>query len=102
RRYQQEERLQRPQVLGALVRRIIDMRQNDVGIGLRHAANWLQDRLASASIAETTRQVYALVRANYPAELAVRMTLKPLQLPSALQRVAVPPLAFIANSAILR
>jgi len=101
-RYREQERLRRPQILAALVRRIADMRHNDAGVGLRHAATWFAGRVAPASTAQTRRRLFELVRVNYPAQLAVRMALKPLQLPPGLLHRAIPPLAAIARSAILR
>ncbi|HTT13379.1 MAG TPA: ferritin-like domain-containing protein [Burkholderiaceae bacterium] len=101
-RYREQERLTRPQVLAALARRIVDIRQNDAGIGLRHAATLLRDRRAPASSAQSTRRVYELVRTNFPVELAVRMTLKPLRLPPRVQHHLARPLAAIARHAVLR
>jgi hypothetical protein len=101
-RYRETERLHWPQVLAALVRRVLDMRRNDAGIGLRHAARWFEERIAPASTAEVTQRVYQLVRVHFPAQLAVRMALKPLRLAPAAQRGAEWPLVAIARHLILR
>lgn len=86
-RYRGRERPGRLRVLAALARRMLDVRRNDAGIALRHVTALRGHRGVEAeSVGRLTQQIYRLMRPGYPVELAVRMALKPLQLPRTLQR----------------
>jgi hypothetical protein len=101
-KYRERESLGRPQVLAALWRRVAELRQSDADIALRHAAAWLyRERTATPTFEATSKQVYALMSAEYPMDLAVRMALKPLQLNNRLQRWAERPLAAVARRVLL-
>lgn len=102
-RYQQQESLRRPKVLATLWRRVAELRQSDADIALRHAVHWrFQGREQAPSLVDINRQVYELMRAEYPIDLAVRMALKPLQLNARLQRWAERPLAAMARRMLLK
>lgn len=102
-KYREQERLHRLQVLAALFRRVMDIRQNDAGIALRHVARWrLRGHGSPEAIARLIREVFGAMRVNFPVEFAVRLALKPLQLPPGIQRRAQRPLAALTRLAVLR
>ena len=101
-RYQRTERLGRRHVLAAIIRRALELRREDTSIAARHVAAWRQrsqplgvSNDALASNKELIRQAYRVVSKHLPMELAVRMTIKPLQLSPALQRFVMWPLALL-------
>lgn len=101
-RYQQAEALHRPGVLAALWRRVAELRASDADVALRHAAAWRwREGTQRPSDAQVHRRVYALMARSYPVDLAVRMALKPLRLPPAMQRWTERPMAALVRQAIL-
>lgn len=102
-RYRQQEKLHRSHVLAALWRRVLELRQSDADIALRHAAAWrFRGREQAPPYDAIRKQVYKLMSAQYPMEMAVRMALKPLRLSAWLQRWAERPMAAVARWALLR
>ncbi|MHB8181233.1 ferritin-like domain-containing protein [Acidithiobacillus sp.] len=100
--YQQQENLHRLQVIAVLWHRVAELRQSDADIALRHAVAWrFRDSKQPPTFDAMSKQVYALIRPEYPMQLAVRMALKPLQLNASLQRRAERPLAAIARLLLL-
>jgi len=99
-KYQRTERLGRRQVLAALVRRAVELRNEDAAIALRHVAAWrrrtrLDDGAAAGvpSDRELKHQAYGVVSRHLPMDLAVRMAIKPLRLSPGVQRWLARPLA---------
>jgi hypothetical protein len=99
-KYQRAEKLGRHQVLGALVRRAVELRSEDAAIALRHVAAWRRrSRLDDGAIGappsdrELKHQAYGVVSRHLPMDLAVRMAIKPLRLSPGVQRWLVKPLA---------
>lgn len=79
--YRQREDTRRGQVLSTVLHRIAELRHSDIEIGLRHAAHWrFEGSRTPASIAASTREMFSLMRASFPIDLAVRMAIQPLQL----------------------
>ncbi len=101
-RYQGLENTQRRQVIAALWRRVNELRQSDATIALRHAAAWrFRGRQDAPTAAVINKRVYALMGAEYPVGLAVRMTLKPLRLGGRMQRWVERPLAAMVRQVLL-
>jgi len=99
-KYRRTEHLGRRHVLAALVRRAVELRNEDAAIALRHVATWRRrSRLDDGapgdvpSDSELKHQAYGVVSRHLPMDLAVRMALKPLQLSPGLQRWIAKPLA---------
>ncbi|ALX43667.1 MULTISPECIES: ferritin-like domain-containing protein [Burkholderia] len=74
-------------VLGALTRRVLEIKSEDSEIALRHVfAIRYPDRVGdSAYCRERTARVNALVRRYLSADMCVKMLLKPLDLPAKIQ-----------------
>jgi len=99
-RYREQEQLHRSQVMATIWRRVVELRQSDADVALRHAAAWYfrEDQQAAA---QSVRQVFARMATQYPIELGVRMALKPLLLPAQIQRWVERPLAAVARWQLL-
>ena len=99
-KYREAEHLGRRHVLAALVRRALELRNEDAAIALRHVAAWrrrsrLEDG-ATADVPSDTalrHQAYGVVSRHLPMDLAVRMAIKPLRLGPGMQRWLAKPLA---------
>lgn len=101
-KYREREALGRPKVMAALWRRVAELRQSDTDIALRHAAAWyFRGREKPPTFNAVSQQVYTLMSAQYPVDLAVRMALKPLLLGGRMQRWAERPLAAVARRVLL-
>ncbi|CAJ4396091.1 Uncharacterised protein [Burkholderia pseudomallei] len=74
-------------VLGALTRRVLEIKNEDSEIALRHvfAVRYPERADDSAYCRERTARVNALVRRNLSADMCVKMLLKPLELPAKIQ-----------------
>jgi len=85
--YNQTAKHGRMAVLGALVRRLKEIRNEDSEIALRHvfAERYPGEAGDTAFIRERIARVNALVKRNLSAETCVKMLLKPLELPARLQ-----------------
>ncbi|POR48542.1 fatty acid desaturase [Paraburkholderia eburnea] len=86
-KYNQVEGHGRLAVLGALMRRVMEIKNEDSEIALRHVfAIRYPDRVKdSAYNRELTARVNKLVRHNLSADMCVKMLLKPLDLPARIQ-----------------
>jgi len=92
-KYRKQENLNRPRVPASLLRRAVEPRRSDAEIGLHHAGIVrVRGRTPPGSVSDAIKQPFALMGAEYPVELAVRMALEPLQLNARLQRWAERPL----------
>ncbi|MGB4466773.1 MAG: ferritin-like domain-containing protein [Azovibrio sp.] len=101
-KYKEQEHLHRPHVFATLWRRVAELRKSDADIALRHAAAWrFQGEDEAPAYAAIQKQVYDLMRAQYPTDLAVRMALKPLQLNARLQRWTERPIAALVQRVFL-
>jgi hypothetical protein len=85
--YNQTEKNGRFAVFGAVMRRLMEIRNEDSEIALRHvfAQRYPGDVGNTAYIRERTARVNALVKRNLSAEICVKMLLKPLDLPPRIQ-----------------
>lgn len=102
-KYNDIEHKNRAAVLGALSRRLREILQSDAECGLwhpfhaQHARASRNGREFRRAVARTT----ALVRRYYPMPMAIKMFLKPLALPPALNRLSYAPVK-LAQRLILR
>ncbi len=91
-KYQQQENPNRPRVLASLLHRAAEFRRSDVETGLHHAGIVrVRGRMPSASASDAIKQPFALIGAEYPVELVVRMALEPSRFNVRLQRWAERP-----------
>ena len=103
RRYREHERLPRRQVLAAIVRRVREVKSEDSDIALRHVFNvrYPRQRDDTAAFHRVSRHAQALLRRHIPAQMTVKMLLKPLELPARLQTTLQRPLAYLAEHLFL-
>jgi hypothetical protein len=91
-------------VLGALLRRVMEIKNEDSEIALRHvfAIRYPDRRDDSAYNRNLSARVNTLVRRNLSADLCVKMLLKPLDLPARIQPGIHYPLAKITQHVFFR
>lgn len=98
-RHQHDAPRSRWTILRTLVRRMNEARDDDGEIAFRHA--WAVRRPERAfqprDYAAFTAEVKRIMRQHFPTKMAVRMLLKPLRLPPAVQRPLLPLLARTAG-----
>jgi hypothetical protein len=102
-RYREQEGLGRYKVFRALLRRVKEIRNEDSDIALRHVFNqcYPQHVGDQAQFQKVTGPAQALLRRHIPAEMTVKMLLKPLNLPPRLQQSLEKPLARISEKLFL-
>lgn len=103
RRYRQEEKHTRLQIIGALLRRAHEARNSDAECALRHAmivrtAGTSPDGDAFQALCQ---RISHQVRQHYPADMAVKMLLRPLDLPVPMARLAQKPLSALGRRLLL-
>lgn len=103
RKYNVREGKGRLRVLLALVRRLLEVRSGDAECALWHALNVRQPGLqrGGREFRELGARVGRQVRRHYPAEMAIKMLLKPLALPPRMARTIEPPLSKLTTSWLL-
>lgn len=103
RRYRDREELPRRQVLAAIVRRVREVKSEDSDIALRHVFNvrYPQLRDDDAAFHRISHHAQALLRQHIPAQMTVKMLLKPLELPPRLQTTLQRPLAWLTEHLFL-
>ncbi len=91
-------------VLGALMRRVMEIKNEDSEIALRHvfAIRYPERVNDSAYNRDRASRVNALVRRNLSADMCVKMLLKPLDLPAKIQPGVHYPLAKITQHVFFR
>ncbi|WP_353234112.1 ferritin-like domain-containing protein [Diaphorobacter ruginosibacter] len=96
---QQESPVGRGRIAGALYARLKELRESDSDVALRHVyahKGWyFSDR--NRSFAEVAQRAYQLISTQLPADLAVRMLLKPLLLPPRLEGYLYAPITRLAT-----
>lgn len=89
----------RLQVVGALRRRLIELRDSDTDVALRHA--WQHRPHADAGdgppLDQVANQLYQLLGALLPLDQAVKMLLRPVELPHRLEHLIEKPIARLAR-----
>jgi len=91
-------------VLGALMRRVMEIKNEDSEIALRHvfAIRYPERVHDSAYNRDRAARINALVRRNLSADMCVKMLLKPLDLPAKIQPGVHYPLAKITQHVFFR
>ncbi|NML33592.1 ferritin-like domain-containing protein [Paraburkholderia antibiotica] len=91
-------------VLGALMRRVMEIKNEDSEIALRHvfAIRYPERVHDSAYNRERAARINTLVRRNLSADMCVKMLLKPLELPARIQPGVHYPLAKITQHVFFR
>ena len=88
----------RLRVLGALKRRILEVRNDDVECALWHAyATNLGPAADKAEFRALRQRITRRVRRHYPVTMAAKMLLKPLSLPAPLAHLIQGPMARLAG-----
>ena len=94
-----ERNLSRARILGALKRRLAELRTSDSDIALRHV--WLFqphfDAVGDVPFEHICQRLYHHVGARLPMEQAVKMLLKPLALPHRMEHLIERPLTHLAR-----
>lgn len=103
RTYEARERNGRHRVLGALWRRLREMSGEDGDIALRHVFRHRHPQYTTSRKAfrEATSRVHGLVRRHLPAEMTVKMLLRPLDLPPRLNDGLQRPLTRLTERFVL-
>jgi hypothetical protein len=103
-RYRDSERLGRYKVFRAILRRVNEVRNEDSDIALRHVFNqcYPQHKDDKAEFQKVAGPALALLRRHIPAEMSVKMLLKPLDLPPRLLQTLEKPLAKISQKLFLQ
>lgn len=103
-KYNLSEGQGRLRVMGALKRRLIEVRNDDAEIALWHAFHVREPRFQrdSAEFGAIFTTVRRTVQGHYPVAMAIKMLLRPLALPAALQQLLAPPLSKLTQHWILR
>jgi hypothetical protein len=102
--YEARERNGRRHVFGALWRRLLEMRNEDGDIALRHvfAQRCPQVLRSRRRFRTTASRVQRLVKQHLPVEMTVKMLLRPLDLPPRLNQGIQTPLTWLAQRLVLR
>lgn len=101
-RYNTLEGNGRVKVLGALVRRLLEIRNDDAECAIRHVLNHRHPEHANdkAWIERINADARRLVQRNVSADMSVKMFLKPLNLPARVLNGIEPPLARMVHYAL--
>jgi hypothetical protein len=101
--YREREGFGRYKVFRAILRRVNEIKSEDSDIALRHVFNqcYPQHTDNQEEFKRITGRAQALLRRNIPAEMTVKMLLKPLDLPARLQDMVEKPLAKITEKLFL-
>lgn len=102
-RYRARDAIGRHRVFKAVLKRVLEIRDEDSDIALRHVFNTRYPERASdtAECERVTKKAKDLLRRHIPADMTVKMLLKPLDLPPRLLRMLETPLARITERLFL-
>lgn len=97
------ERLGRLRVLGALVRRLLEIKNEDAEIALRNVLRIERgtEHIPQKDVRKLNSRVSAVIRRNLPIEMTVKMLLRPLHLPAGVERAIRRPLVAVVSRAML-
>lgn len=97
------ERLGRLRVLGALVRRLLEIKNEDAEIALRNVLRIERgtEHVPQKDVRKLNSRVSAVIRRNLPIEMTVKMLLRPLHLPAGVERAIRRPLVAVVSRAML-
>ncbi|MGC1550140.1 MAG: ferritin-like domain-containing protein [Rhodanobacter sp.] len=102
--YREREGFGRYKVFRAILRRVNEIKSEDSDIALRHVFNqcYPQHKDNDAEFKRISGRAQGLLRRHIPAEMTVKMLLKPLDLPVRLQNSLEKPLARITERLFLQ
>jgi len=102
-RFAQSEQIGRTRVLGALTRRLLEIKNEDAAIALRNVLRMERgvEDIPEHEVRALNARVSAVVRRNMPVEMTVKMLLRPLHLHSGLERAVRRPLVALVSRVIL-
>lgn len=102
-RYRARDSIGRYRVFRAVLKRVLEIRDEDSDIALRHVfvARYPDRAGDAAECKRVTGRARDLLRRHIPAEMTVKMLLKPLDLPARLLRTLEAPLARVTEKLFL-
>lgn len=103
RQYREREGFGRYQVFRAILRRVNEIKSEDGDVAMRHVFNRCYPQHAGdeAEFRRINTRAQARLKRNIPAEMTVKMLLKPLDFPARLQNALEKPLAKLAEKLFL-
>ncbi|MFC4821450.1 ferritin-like domain-containing protein [Dokdonella ginsengisoli] len=102
-RYRERESIGRFRVFRTVLKRVLEIRDEDSDIALRHVfvARYPERAADKAECDRVTSRARDLLRRHIPADMTVKMLLKPLDLPARLLRTLETPLARLTERLFL-
>ncbi|WP_373377830.1 ferritin-like domain-containing protein [Cupriavidus nantongensis] len=102
-RFAEAERLGRLRVLGALARRLLEIKNEDAAIALRNVLRMERgvESVPEAEVRALNTRVSGVIRRNIPIEMTVKMLLRPLHLHRGVERAVRAPLVAMVSRVIL-
>lgn len=97
------EQLGRLRVLGALVRRLLEIKNEDAEIALRNVLRIERgtEQIPQKDVRKLNSRVSAVIRRNLPIEMTVKMLLRPLHLHAGVERAIRKPLVAVVSRVML-
>ncbi|AIY42766.1 hypothetical protein LT85_3608 [Collimonas arenae] len=104
RRFRQNEGLRRHRIFGALRRRTMEMKNEDAACALRHVLNTRVPSHANdeAMLQRIHSQMNTTIRSHLSPDMTIKMIMRPLDLPPAVQTMVTYPVTQIMNKVFLR
>ena len=104
RRFRQNEGLRRHRIFGALRRRTMEMKNEDAACALRHVLGTRSPAQAGdeATLERIHSKMNTTIRAHVSADMTIKMIMRPLDLPPAVQTMVAYPVTQIMNKVFLR
>ncbi|WP_454741875.1 ferritin-like domain-containing protein [Cupriavidus necator] len=102
-RFAESERLGRLRVLGALARRLLEIKNEDAAIALRNVLRMERgvEAIPDQEVKALNSRVSTVIRKNLPIEMTVKMLLRPLHLHSGVERAVRKPLVAVVSRVML-
>jgi hypothetical protein len=102
-RFAAAERLGRLRVLGALARRLLEIKNEDAAIALRNVLRMERgvEAVSEAEVRALNARVSGVIRRNIPIEMTVKMLLRPLHLHRGVERAVRAPLVAMVSRVML-
>jgi rubrerythrin len=98
-----QEGLGRHRVLGALTRRLLEIKNEDAEIALRNVLRMERgvEEILDQEVKALNSRVSAVIRKNLPIDMTVKMLLRPLHLHSGVERAVRKPLVAVVSRVML-
>ncbi|CAG2134100.1 ferritin-like domain-containing protein [Cupriavidus numazuensis] len=102
-RFAESEQVGRARVLGALARRLLEIKNEDAAIALRNVLRMErgQEDIPDHEVTALNSRVSAVIRRHLPVEMTVKMLLRPLHLHSTVERAVRKPLVAVVSRVML-